>query len=37
MGCVEFEAKEEKMAIASCRHELHVGRAPPGRFTPSGR
>lgn len=36
-GCVLFPANEENMAITSCRHVLHVGRAPPGRLTPSGR
>lgn len=37
MGCVEFAAKDEKMAISSWRHELQVGREPPGMLTPSGK
>ena len=36
-GCEAFAANEENMAISSCKHELHVGRAPPGRLIPSGR
>lgn len=37
MGCEVFPAKVENMAMVSCRHELHVGRAPPARVTPRGR
>jgi len=37
MGCEALPAKVEKMAMVSCRHELQVGRAPPGRVTPRGR
>lgn len=29
-GCVELLAKFAKIAIESCRHELQVGREPPG-------
>ena len=36
-GCVELSAKVEKMAISSCRHELHVVFAAPDRLTPRGR
>lgn len=36
-GCVELLAKFAKIAMESCRHELQVGREPPGSSWPIGR
>lgn len=36
-GWVELLAKLANIAIVSWRHELHVGRDPPGSCWPMGR
>lgn len=36
-GCVALLAKVAKIAIVSCKHELQVGREPPGSSWPMGR
>jgi hypothetical protein len=36
-GCVLLLAKLAKIAMVSCKHELQVGREPPGSSWPIGR
>lgn len=37
IGCVLFEVYVQNASMVVCRHELHVGREPPGNATPTGR
>lgn len=36
-GCVALLEKVANIAMVSCRHELQVGREPPGSSWPMGR